>query len=269
MNIFGDSDKRNGQGLENLSNLDLLDFSNELSTSLNLEKFIFGKFSHDDIFKMLEEAKILKKIRDRGYNDFKVITYPISDLDNRIYVKSPSDEILIHIRLKVSDFFVKAIQENRKMMYIDWLLTQNIKLGKLKDKKILFQGQEYPGLNIFNELTQFIFILFSKMNCYGVFNIPEYFHDAVLFQKNFLFVDPIKQGHFKSILASFKNHTVRDLSLLIHSEKLAFVESNEVYKWKHGEMLFTQDEYLKEVVFDRNYFEKVKHAAETRFFLLE
>lgn len=107
------------------------------------------------------------------------------------------------------------------------------------------------------------------MNCYGVFNIPEYFHDAVLFQKNFLFVDPIKQGHFKSILANFKNHTVRDLSLLIHTEKLVFADTNDVYIWKHGEMLFTSDEYLKNKIFDKKYFEKVKNASETRFFLVE
>ena len=155
------------------------------------------------------------------------------------------------------------------MIYIDWLLTQNIKLGKLKDKKILFQGQEYPGLNIFKELTQFIFLLFSRMSCYGVFNIPEYFHDAVLFQRNFLFVDPIKQGHFKAILSTFKNYTVRDLSKLIYTDRLGFTDTNEVYKWKHGEMLFTNDEYLKETIFDKNYFEKVKIAQATNFFLVE
>ena len=76
------------------------------------------------------------------------------------------------------------------------------------------------------------------MNCYGIFNIPEYFHDAVLFQKNFLFIDPIKQGHFKSILKNFKGRNLRDLSILIHTEKLAFSETKEIYKWKHGEMLF-------------------------------
>ena len=270
MNIFESSDKRNVKDdSDKLSNLDLLDISGELSTALNIEKLIFGKFSDSEIYSMLEESKIFEKIKQRGYSDFKLVTDPISDLDNRIYVKTDSDEILIHIRLKIADFFLKAIQENRKMIYIDWLLTQNIKLGKLKDKKVLFQGQEYPGLNIFKELTQFIFLLFSKMNCYGIFNIPEYYHDAVLFQKNFLFVDPVKQGHFKAILSAFKNHTVRDLSMLIHTEKLRFLETNEVYTWKHGEMLFTNDEYLKETIFDKKYFEKVKEASATRFLLVE
>ncbi len=270
MNIFEGSDKKNVKpDSDKLSNLDMLDFSNELSTSLNIEKLIFGRFSDEEIYAMLEESKIFEKVRERGYRNFKLVTDPISDLDNRIYVKTNTDEILIHIRLKIADFFLKTIQENRKMVYIDWLLTQNIRLGKLKDKKVLFQGQEYPGLNIFKELTQFIFLLFSKMQCYGIFNIPEYFHDAVLFQKNFMFVDPIKQGHFKSILMNFKTKTVRDLSMLIHTERLAFFETNEVYKWKHGEMLFTSDEYLRETIFDRKYYEKVKEAQATRFFLVE
>ncbi len=270
MSIFESSDKKNVKpDSDKLTNLDLLDFSNELSTSLNIEKLIFGKFSDEEIYSLLDESKIFERIKQRGYSNFKLVTDPISDLDNRIYIKTNTDEILIHIRLKIADFFLKAIQENRKMVYIDWLLTQNIKLGKLKDKKILFQGQEYPGLNIFKELTQFIFLLFSKMNCYGIFNIPEYYHDAVLFQKNFMFVDPIKQGHFKAILSSFKTRTVRNLSMLIHTERIGFSETNEVYKWKHGEMLFTNDEYLKETIFDKKYFEKVKEASATHFFLVE
>lgn len=270
MSIFEASDKDSKEtDSDKLTNLDMLDFSNELSTSLNIEKLIFGRFSDAEIYSMLEEAKIFEMVKRRGYESFKLVTDPISDLDNRIYIKTESNEILIHIRLKVADFFIKSIQEDRKMVYIDWLLTQNIRLGKLKNKKILFQGQEYPGLNIFKELTQFIFLLFSKMNCYGIFNIPEYFHDAVLFQKNFLFIDPIKQGHFKSILKNFKGRNLRDLSILIHTEKLAFSETNEIYKWKHGEMLFTNDEYLKETIFDKKYFEKVTDAGATRFFLME
>lgn len=270
MNIFESTDKRNlKQDSDKLSNLDMLDFTTELSTSLNLEKLIFGRFSNEEINTMLEESKIYDKIKIRGYSNFKLETDPISDLDNRIYIKTESNEILVHIRLKIADFFIKQIQENRKMIYIDWLLTQNINLGKLKDKKVLFEGQEYPGLNIFKELTQFIFLLFSKMNCYGIFNIPEYFHDAVLFQKSFKFVDPIKQGHFKSILKAFKKYTVRDLSHLIHTKKLRFLETNEEYTWKYGEMLFTTDEYLSETIFDKKYYDNVRTAELTQFVLVE
>ena len=42
---------------------------------------------------MLDESKIFEKIKQRGYSDFKLVTDPISDLDNRIYVKTNSDEI--------------------------------------------------------------------------------------------------------------------------------------------------------------------------------
>ena len=270
MNIFEQSDKRNIQNdSDKIGDLDLLDFSTELSTTLNIDKLIFGKFSNHEIHKLLEESQILSKIKQRGYENIKVITEPLSDLDNRTYIKTQSDEILVHIRLKIAEFHIKVIEEDRRMIYIDWLLTQNINLGKLKGKKILFQGQEFPGLNIFKELTQFIFLLFSAMNCYGIFNIPEYFHDAVLFQKEFLFVDPIKQGHFKAILEKFNKYTVRDLSKFVQTEKIAFSDTNEIYKWKHGEMLFTKDEYLKETIFSKKYFEKVKQAQATNFFLLE
>ncbi len=63
MNIFESTDKRNlKQDSDKLSNLDMLDFTTELSTSLNLEKLIFGRFSNEEINTMLEESKIFPVI---------------------------------------------------------------------------------------------------------------------------------------------------------------------------------------------------------------
>ncbi|EMM82226.1 hypothetical protein LEP1GSC037_3876 [Leptospira interrogans str. 2006001854] len=70
-----------------------------------------------------------------------------------------------------------------------------------------------------NEITSFIKILAAKLGAYGAFNIPEYFHDAVLFHKSFQFVDPEKEGRFRAILQSFNRTNLRELSDQIHKEK--------------------------------------------------
>ncbi|MCC6274336.1 MAG: hypothetical protein IT569_00620 [Leptospiraceae bacterium] len=267
MKLFTNSDKQTtASNSFDLSNLELIDISKELNTSLGLEKEIFGKFTIDEIRDMLTYSNIFLVLKERGYPNPKLEIEVFSELDNRIFLKTQSDEILVHIRLKVSDFALKKINETFKMVYIDWLLTQNIKLQNIKDKKKLFQGQKYPGLNIMTELTAFLLLLTRKMGAKGVFNIPEYFHDAVLFHKNFKFLDPEKEGKFRALISTFKKSNLRFLSNAIHEQKIFNVTENKIYEWQHGEMLSTDNDYLNELVFNQSYFDTVEKVKKSFLF---
>lgn len=270
MSFFSDSDKNLYKQFEifNPTDLDLIDLNQEFNSSLGLEKSIIGRFSKEDITRMMEEAGMFRKLMARGYPKVFLEIMPLSELDNRIYIKDKKGEILVHIRLKLNDFYLKQIKEVLKMVYIDWLLTQNIKMGKLKGKKALFVGQEYPGLNVFTEIQKFIYKLMVIIGAHGIFNVPEYFHDAVLFHKNFKFVDPQKEGNFRALIQSFSNYSLRNISKFIHSNKVKNAKTGEIYTWKNGEMLYTHDSYLNEKIFNDDYFTKVKKMKENCKFIL-
>ncbi|MCB1157059.1 MAG: hypothetical protein H7A25_07515 [Leptospiraceae bacterium] len=270
MGIFSDSDKL-GDPFDVLidSELDLIDMNHEFNSSLHMEEQVFGRFSREDIRAMMKEAGIFRCLENRGYFDCRLEINPISELDNRIYIKTKDKEILIHMRLKLNDFTLKKLAETYKMVYIDWLLSQNVKMGKLKEKKRLFQGQEYPGLNIFKELTEFIVHLMVQMGAHGIFNVPEYFHDAVLFHKNSHFVDPVKEGTFRYLMTRLKDYNLRDLSNLIHSNRVKYGESGDTYQWKYGEMLYTRSSYLQAELFNETYHETVRQILEKeRYFII-
>ncbi|XDD49299.1 hypothetical protein AB3N59_12885 [Leptospira sp. WS92.C1] len=259
MSIFSDSDKKkNNPGFLDNQELGMIDISREFHTSLGIENSLFNRFSIGEVQDMMERSGMFRILQARGYLGFELTLDGISDMDNRIYIKDPSGGILVHMRLKFSDFQFKKLDQSYKLVYIDWLLTQNLKMKNLKAKKKLYQGQEYPGLSVMNEITAFIRILATKMGAYGAFNIPEYFHDAVLFHKSFQFVDPEKEGKFRAILQSFGRTNLRELSDQIHSEKIFDGETGEVYLWKYGEMVSCINTYLESELFDEEYYKKVK-----------
>ncbi|MBE7412610.1 MAG: hypothetical protein L6Q54_10145 [Leptospiraceae bacterium] len=264
MGLFDTSDKyKTSDSGFDLSNLELIDISKDLNTSLGLEKEIFGKFTIDEVRDMLVYSNMFTVLKERGYPDPILEIEVFSELDNRIFLKTKSNEILVHIRLKVSDFSLKKKNESFRMVYIDWLLTQNIRFKNIRDAKKLFRGQKYPGLNVMTELTAFLLLLTRKLGAKGVFNIPEYFHDAVLFHKNFKFLDPIKEGKFRSLLSIFKKNNLRFLSNSIHNKKIFNVTENQVYEWQFGEMLYTDDDYLNNIVFDENYYDLVEKTKKS------
>lgn len=270
MSIFSDSDKksRSSNWLE-LPNIEEIDISKEFNVSLSPTTKVFGRFSKDEIYSMMEEADLLKIIKVRGYNEFNLEINIISPLDNRIFIKTKDGQILIHLRLKYSDFSLKNDVDRFKMVYIDWLLTQNIKLKPGTHRKELYYGQEYPGLGVIHEITKFIQILTEKLGAHGVFNVPEYFHDAVLFRNKFKYLDPEKEGKFRSLLSLSPKYKIHKISNAIHQEKVICIETNEILHWFYGEMLSPIDPYLKNKVFNEEYFKKVNKIKETVHYSLQ
>ncbi|GBF50591.1 hypothetical protein LPTSP4_21170 [Leptospira ryugenii] len=268
MGIFSSTDKKKGNTeWLNLDELSLVDVSKELNTSLNMEPRLFNRFRKEEVEEMLNEASLLKAIEKRGYPHSKLSIEVLNDYDNRIYVKTFDDQILIHMRLKVSEFHLRGDDEKFPMVYIDWLLTQNLHHSPERLKKELYFGQEYPGLNVFTEITNFIRILAKKLGSSGAFNVPEYFHDAVLFARKFRFIDPEKEGIFRALIKSFRGLNLRLLSSHIHKDRVSF-SNGEPYRWTYGEMISCTDPYLEKKVFHETYFKRVDEIKEKFSFKL-
>ncbi|TGN20652.1 hypothetical protein [Leptospira idonii] len=268
MNVFSSTDKKK-ESTEwlNLDELSLVDVSRELNTSLNMEPRLFNRFRQQEVEELLLESGLLKAVQSRGFPDSVLSIEVLNDFDNRVYIKTKNNKILVHMRLKVSQFHLKGDDEEFPMVYIDWLLTQNLNFAGSKLKKELYFGQEYPGLNVLNEITDFIRLLSQRLGTSGAFNVPEYFHDAALFSRKFRFIDPEKEGTFRALIRSFKGTNLRQLSSLIHKNKVCF-ESGEPYEWKYGEMISCTDIYLEKKVFQDSYFKKVEEIKQKLKFTL-
>ncbi len=248
--------------------LNLGDISTEFTSVRQGNQLFFGKFSIEEIKEFIGESGISKTLASRGYEETSIEVNVMSYLDNRIYIKNQRGEILVHMRLKMDDFYFRKINQSLNVVFIDWLLTQNINFGKSKHKG-LFQGQEYPGLNLFKEITYFIKLLSEKIGAHGVFNIPEYFHDAVLFHKYFRFLEPSVEVEFLSLISSFTKKNLRNISEAIHNGRVVYKKTGEIYEWKHSEMIYSDLNYIQEQLFGKDYSNELKKIEPIEFIYKE
>ncbi|MDF3820608.1 hypothetical protein P3G55_11890 [Leptospira sp. 96542] len=268
MGVFSSTDKKKDQNdWLNLDELSLVDVSRELNTSLNMEPKLFNRFRREEVETLLRSSGLLYAVEVRGFPNSIIEIEILNDYDNRVYIKTSNDKILVHMRLKVSQFQLKGDDEQFPMIYIDWLLTQNLNFEPGGLKKELYFGQEYPGLNVLNEFTEFIRLLSKTLGTSGAFNVPEYFHDAVLFSRKFRFIDPEKEAVFRALIKNFRGINLRNLSSKIHKNEVCY-EDGEPYVWKYGEMISCTDVYLEKKVFQESYFKKVDELKEKLKFKL-
>lgn len=217
---------------------------------------IFGKYSEDQVRDLMEQSGILPEIRRKGYETCQIELQYLSELDQRIFVRYGS-EVLLHLRLKLAHFRFRlnAGAPSRKLLYIDWLMTRHPLSTRIRPDR-LFPGQDLPGLGIFPQVSTFIFDLACGIGAKGAFNIPEYFHDALLFHRQFRFYDPGREAFFLALIRDLRGFGVRKISMALAAGRITDRDGSEV-RWVPAEMIRLVDSELAGTVWSKDYFTKV------------
>lgn len=287
-----DSDK----GIE-LSDLELADPGAGLGGgSLVSGSHLFGQFDKKDVENMLRQVGLFARLDRLGYHAACLELDILSPLDQRILILTGpgclkpeksiheqlselADQILVHLRLKLSEFTPRpGVAEIPVpagpflLIYIDWLLLQDpgLKIPRQKGGKPapLFPGQNYPGLGLYREVTSFIEILAHQVRCDGVLNAPDFFHDAVLFANRFDFLHPSKEALFRNLLkfrrrpvfkATTSSNKTRENKMSLRQLSQSIVDGRleinprgktgenhwQPFEWPHGEMISPLNPALK------------------------
>ncbi|MCB1142822.1 MAG: hypothetical protein KDK54_11315 [Leptospiraceae bacterium] len=227
---------------------------------------LFGRIDSSRLFYFLEESGTFKSLKKRYYFS-PLVKFNFSDpLDNKVMIHDEKNRILINLRFSRKEIELTKNVHEISVLSIDWLMTQNVKF-KNKTKK-LYSGQEFPGLNIFNELSRFFEMIYKESGFLGISNTPEYFHDAFLFKNHFKYIDPIVQGEFLAIFNSFKGLSLRKISSEIHSNRIIELSKNEIFQWKHSPMLYTNHFHIHNKIFNKDYYDIVKQFSNKKYSLL-
>lgn len=259
MGLFSKSDKQKPGDtfhLEGLANSDIVDDLHGGPLVRESENRIFGRYTRDQIEELMAWSGIFAAIEDKGYARHRVELQYLSDQDQRIFVKQGS-EILVHIRLKLSQFRFRlhAGAPQYKLLYIDWLLTRHPRSRRVRADR-LFPGQEVPGLGIFPHLADFITNVALGLGAKGAFNVPEYFHDALLFHRRFKFYDPAREACFRGLMRDLHRHGAREISRAF-AESRVLDQNGDVFNWQPGEMISALDPMVEEMLWNKDYFARV------------
>lgn len=216
----------------------------------------FGKYTDGEVRELMDWSGIFQEIMRKGYEDLAVELQFLSDLDQRILIRAGS-ETLFHLRLKLAPFRFRLQPgaPSRKLLYIDWLMTRHPRSARVRPER-LFPGQTMPGLGIFPEVSDFVFNLAMGIGAQGAFNIPEYFHDALLFHRQFRFYDPAREAFFRGLIRDLRRFGARQISMALAEGGVRDQDGREV-RWVPGEMIHLLDPEFADAIWNREYFTKV------------
>lgn len=257
--------------------LDLSDIENQdmfygrTKLLISLDRFL-GLYEEKEVHEFLHESGILPRLKEKGYSKVKIEIITENIRDQRLNIRDKkSGEIIVIMRLHLGSFVTRDISLNTDtldLLFIDYLGLSDIKRAGVR--KSLYPGQNYPGLGIFPEVEKFIDLLSKRRKLDGIANIPEYYHDAVLFKNHFQFIIPSSQGIFENLHEFGKKNGLKKTSLSIQKEGI-YKESEsgieDPFRFRLGEMVAPNCTELR-YYFQSDYYLSIKEKVKksTRFF---
>ena len=222
----------------------------------------------DEYFRRYRIAKIFKTLGIPDEIKTQLDTHDPFLHKFSIYTNKFQDESkIVEIFFRKRSLPVPSVRsENKRVdsLYIDWLMMQN-PYKEFRPQKPALPGQKYPGLRIGAHVLEILFHVAKRIKLDCLANSPNYLHTAVLFSKEFMFIDPAVQA----ISEASKSYLLRRYSLWtvawasVHGAIL-HLDSNEAFKWKSSPMVLPISKKMKQY-FNSRWYKKSYREAKDKF----
>lgn len=270
-----------------LTNLELQQGSTDFSFSMDgvlddLQQsrgsdFFLGFYSKAGILKVFEKFGICKALQKKGFNDLKLSMNTQDQYRQmlRMYhkVKQPDhllgEMVIEKAKLTAkSEHFIPTEFYPLGMLMIDWLVLQNPQAEFIEERPRL-PGQEYPGLGIGLHVLELLYLMAKHQQTQGLLIVPHYYHTALIFSREFRFINP----EYQALL----NRMEADLSIYPLPVRAWAVECGAVYRkfdntqfvWEPEEQILACDHKLREYLHSNEYEAQVKEAESRYAFYLD
>lgn len=161
---------------------------------------LFGRISAATILRDLHDRGLAARLAQRGYEDLRaeLPQLPLNQEGLQISASHP-DARERQTLMELKAFWGRLPLPNGSFTALvwDWLELRD-PMADYPPEKPPLPGQSAPGLSMFHELVELMRFYVGQTEAQALVTIPQYFHNAVLYQKDpglqYRFLDPVRQG---------------------------------------------------------------------------
>lgn len=257
-----------GSGSDDFSGINFGDDFDLFDREQTSSGIFLNRFPEKDIIKFMNKSGLSDYLKKKEFVPSKVKLFRDETLIHHleIYFKNFSESnMLIDLRLSESRFTPKALQTKSilrdnsfDMIVIEWLSTYNPNQTVFSKERPQLPGQKNPALGCLKYLMIMMYIVAKEITKDGFLDVPDHLHLSLMYSKNFLFFDPLKEGYIRAIKRDLSDFNIYELALADVTGCIKNAASGNVIKYEPGEQIFPVTKRMKKYFESKEYLRIVK-----------
>jgi hypothetical protein len=228
-----------------------------------------GYYQPKTIDLYLKKFNVLEYLSQMGLKDLKYVLDLSDSFEHKFCIYSGKYEdsrkvVEIVLRKKSLDLDETPLNvsglKNAEFLYVEWLLLQNPD-KTFTVRKPRLPGQVYPGLRIGDHVMEVLYHMAERIRTSGLANTPNYLHTAVLFSKEFRFIDPAMEAINQAVKGYLlKHYSLWTIAWAGYYECIYHTDTGKPLEWKPSLMVVPITDDVKK------YFNSKEYKASYRYY---
>ena len=208
------------------------------------EDRLLGFYTVGGIERALEAYGVYDSLRGQGYTRFAV-TFELDDFTHDLKVFA-DDMLVCEARLRrargASDPCVAEWQRRfmPELLMVEWLSLEDPRRAFSPDRPRL-PGQRHPGSGVGAEVMLLLTICARRLGLHGLIEVPERFHNAVIYRRRTHFFDPIMEGRFLALVDLLDGRSLGEVAWAMENGAVIDTRDGAPIEWPAREQVCPLD----------------------------
>lgn len=234
-------------------------------------------YSEAGIKKALEEYGIFKDLNRRGFHDFIIRVNardPYRHTLKAYFGKEDNDHLLGELYVRKKFFIAKPVfptaiaGQKFSMIVIEWLTLQD-PTAKFTARRPPLPGQIYPGLKIGRQIVGIFVNMALRLKTDGLLNIPEHYHNAVFYSRQFKYFNPFSEGQFQALQRDLRMAGLYKATWAVELQCVIEKNSGRPWQWFTDEQVLFVGHTLEKYFESQEYLDRVADAFDQYAFEID
>lgn len=245
-----------------------------LGSNAQSSLFFLGFYSQSGLELAMRRYGVFEAFERLGFENIRLLVDTKDPYRHRLAIYShPEDDVemlLAELVLRRQETKIKLGGSTAKpfnVLYIEWLTLRNPN-GIFTQKRPKMPGQEFPGLGGGRLTLELLVIACKRLGLSGIANVPEHFHNAHLYSRQFSYIDPVAEGKRRAIASDLMPaFSLAEISWGIDLN--CVTENGNPFTWFTQPQLFPLIDELKSYFETQEYTQQLFEAQKTYRYVLD
>lgn len=195
---------------------------------------LLGFYTPAGVLHALEAYGVLTALRARGYAQFEV-RFDLNDFVHTMRLFG-DDSLLCDCRLRrargVEDPCFAEWQRRFRpeLLVVEWLALEDPR-GEFSAERPRLPGQRHPGSGVGAEVFMMLLISARRLSLHGLIEVPQRFHNALMYSRRAHFFDPLMQGRFLAIADLVRGRSLAEVAWAMERGAIIDTRTGEPITW--------------------------------------